>query len=185
MANKVCALCSHDIDTVEEPALLFIGKYGRRYEICPDCEALMDTLVSTEDEAEKTAAAKTVYHHLFEGDEQKSGELITFFRDLLAENSETMTEAKESLEEYEEEERRKKEEALTEKDEVKTEPSEEEFLQSEEKPMKLWVRLVFLLLFLLLGGGALAFGILSSRIAMAVVGGIVILVGIATVFSKD
>lgn len=190
MLLKACALCSCDIEHLEEPAVLFVGKYGRRYEICRDCETLMDTLVSPDSDEARNDAAKSVYHYLFNNDEQKSQELISFFNDLLSEDSAAMLEAQENLEEYEEEEKKKKE-AEDEGDAPVTTPTEEdlpteeEFLADQDKPLKLWAKLLFLLLFALLGGGAIAFGIIKSAVTMIVMGAIVLLVGIATLFSKD
>ena len=109
---KECALCAKNIDHVKEPALLFIGRYGRRYEICLDCEELMDTLVSPDFESERDAAVKKVYGYLFEnGEERVSSEMVNFFKDLLSEDSELMSEAKENLEEYEAEEEKRRLEA--------------------------------------------------------------------------
>ena len=198
MLRKACALCSCDIEHIKEPAILFVGKYGKRYEICFDCESLMDSLVEPKSPEDKTRAEGEIYHYLFEDSEPKSHELVTFFRELLAEGSESMLEAKENLEEYEEEEARLKKEAeeAAEKAMLSAEtaatdavdealPTEDEFLSDTDKPLKLWVKLLFLLLFALLGGGAVAFGILKSTVPMIVIGAIVFLVGVLTLFSKD
>lgn len=196
MGNKECALCSCGIEHIKEPALLFIGKYGRRYEICLDCEKTMDALVSAELPEERDAAVKTVYRHLFEENGQKSPELLNFFNRLLG-DSETMNEARESLEEYEAEEAAKQAEAeaianaaldtaeAAAQDAASDEISEEEFLAEGDKPLKLWVKLLFLALFLALSGVAITFGAIQSNIPMIVIGAIVLLIGVGTLFSKE
>lgn len=197
MGNKECALCSCGIEHIKEPALLFIGKYGRRYEICLDCEKTMDTLVSSETPEERDDAIKTVYHHLFEdGSSQKSPELLNFFNRLLG-DSETMNEARENLEEYEAEEAAKQAEAeaianaaldtaeAAAQDAASDEISEEEFLAQGDKPLKLWVKLLFFTLFLVLSGVAIAFGVVKSNIPMIVIGAVVFLIGVGTLFSKE
>jgi len=195
---KECALCSQNIDHVEEPALLFIGKYGRRYEICLDCEELMDTVVSP-DAVGKEDAVKTVYGYLFNTpDDQKSPELVSFFVKLLDEDSEMMREAQESLSEYEreEEERRRAAEeaaktALEAAEDAAVEahddalPTEEEFIKDETKPVSLGIKLLFMLLFTLLAGGAIAYGVIRSHVLSIVIGAIILILGGFTAFSKD
>ncbi len=201
MSQKICALCTADITVLHEPALLFIGRYGRRYEICKACEDLMDTLVSSEDAATREDAAKTVYHHLFEEGEQKPIELLNFFKDLLSEDSNALLEARENLEDYEEEEEKKRLEAekkaedalsIAEEAAIKATDdsldqgiSEEDFLKDEEKPLSLPMKLLFLVLFLLLGGSAVAYGIFCDSVVMIVLGAIVSLIGLLTLFSKN
>ena len=196
---KECALCAKNIDHVKEPALLFIGRYGRRYEICLDCEELMDTLVSPDFENERDAAVKKVYGYLFEnGEERVSSEMVNFFKELLSEDSELMSEAKENLEEYEAEEEKRRLEAeeaakkaLSAAEDEATDAfdhalsEEEDFIKDETKPISLGVRLLFLLLFTLLAGGAVAYGIIQSNVISIVIGAIVFLLGLVTSFSKN
>ena len=195
---KECALCSQNIDHVKEPALLFIGKYGRRYEICLDCEEVMDTLVNPSFDTEREEAAKKIYGYLFEKtDETVSSEMIGFFRDLLTEDSELMTEARENLEEYNAEEEKKRLEAeeaakkaLLAAEEEMGEAldaviSEEDFIKDETKPLSLGTRLLFFALFTLLAGGAVLYGVLQSNVVSIVIGAIVFLLGTFTSFSKE
>lgn len=183
MQPKACALCSRDIETQTEPAVLFVGKYGRRYEICSACERLMDTFVSGESESERTDAAKRVYGYLFNDGIPKSPELLSFFKELFAEGD-RLDEAKELLSEEE-----STEASVTEAEGVPSQEdealiSEEEFLADREKPTSLVTRLVFLLLFLLLGGGTLFYGIVGGKTLLVVVGAIIALLGTITVFSS-
>ena len=100
---KDCVICSKDIGYLKEPALLFIGKYGKRYEICTECEALMDAFVAPEAGEGKKKAADTLYSLIFEkGAGHKGSELLHFFSDLFNTESETAKEAEESLKEYRE-----------------------------------------------------------------------------------
>ncbi len=187
MLRKVCALCSRDIEESEEPAVLFVGKYGRRYEICANCEGLMDTFVSSEIESDRTGAAKRIYDHLFHEGVPKSAELLDFFKDLFSENG-RLVEAQDLLCEYAEEEAA----ALTDEEDVtpvpaaeeNAIPTEEEFLASDGQSMPVISKILFLLLFLLLGGGTVFYGIVSSTISLIVVGAIVALIGVGMVFSK-
>ncbi|MBQ7364273.1 MAG: hypothetical protein IJW46_01600 [Clostridia bacterium] len=195
---KECTLCAKGIDHIKEPALLFIGKYGRRYEICLECEELMDTLVSGEYESERKNAGKTVYRYLFEREgDPISGEVVSFFKDLLAEGSELMQTAQENLDEYEreEEQRRLEAEEAAKKALLAAEEatavavdeasiSEEEFLKDETEPLSLKVRILFFLLFTLLAAGAVTYGILQSNTVSIVIGAIVFLLGAVSSFSK-
>ena len=189
--SKTCALCSREIEETNEPAVLFVGKYGRRFEVCADCEALMDTLVSGKATDERNAAAKRVYHYLFEDGIPKSRELLDFFKNLFADG--------ESVEESEEGSVENTEEVIdedTEKDideDVEETPapaqtvesceiSEEEFIADKVKPMTLTAKLLFLLLFLALGGGALAYGIMTGAVTMIVFGALIALIASGALF---
>lgn len=184
MERKTCALCALDIEEQNEPAILFVGKYGRRYEICTDCEHLMDTFVSSEDEGKRNEAAKTVYNHLFSEGVPKSMELLEFYKNLFDEG-EGLAEAQKLLREYEEEERAScEEEALTEEEPTANEISEAEFLADREKPLGISVKIFYLFLFLLLGGAAVGYGILQSIVSLIVAGALVALLGIGMLFSK-
>ena len=184
MPQKTCAICGCDIRGVEEPAVLFIGKYGRRYTVCADCEKLMDTFISGEDESEKTAAAKQIYDYLFNSGLPKTPELLAFFKELFT-DSEKLAEAEATLAELEAEESAEEDteeaEAVTStvtSDEEAVIPTEEEFLADREKPMSLFSRILFFLLFLLLGGGAIFYGVVSSMISLTVIGALVALLGL-------
>ena len=63
--------------------------------------------------------------------------------------------------------------------------TEEAFLAEDTKKTSLVTKIVFLLLFLALGGGALAYGIIKPSVFTIVIGAIIILLGIASIFAKD
>ena len=164
---------------------MFVGKYGKRYEICTECEEVMDTFLSGDFESERTAAAKKLYDCLFAENDPKSPELLSFFKDLFSENGKTLLEAQESLREYEEELRESHEEDAPVTPPVDDSlPTEEEFLRDREKPMSIWAKLLLLLLYLLLGGGAIWFGIIRSTVALIVAGSLIALIGVFMSFSK-
>jgi len=186
MNKKTCALCSCDIEGLEEPAVLFVGRYGRRYEICTECENLMDTFVSGDFESERTDAAKRIYDCLFNSGHPKTPELLGFFKELFT-DGERLAEAEAMLAEIEEEEivEEKAEEvtpAVT-SDEAAI-PTEEEFLADREKPMSSFSKILFFFLFLLLGGGAVFYGITSSTVFLTVIGAVIALFGFGALFTK-
>ena len=124
--------------------------------------------------------------------------MVNFFKELLSEDSELMSEAKENLEEYEAEEEKRRLEAeeaakkaLSAAEDEATDAfdhalsEEEDFIKDETKPISLGVRLLFLLLFTLLAGGAVAYGIIQSNVISIVIGAIVFLLGLVTSFSKN
>lgn len=195
---KLCAICSESIEFEKEPALLFVGRSGHRYEICHSCEELMDRFVANENENDRKEAAGKLYDLVFST--KKSLELLTFFKELFTEDSETQLTAEESLKEYREEEEAAREEAeklateaidraeeaaATAMKEAENSFSEEAFLSEGKKKPSVGVKLLFCLLFLLLGGGAIAVGILFDYIFSTVIGVIIALMGVAAVFTKD
>lgn len=190
MPEKICAICGCDIHGVEEPAVLFIGKYGRRYAICADCEVLMDTFVSGENESEKTAAAGKIYEYLFNSGLPKTPELLGFFKELFT-DGERLAEAEALLSEYHEDEEDEKAENSSEEEEAAAPvtkeqaiPTEEEFLADREKSMSSFSKILFFLLFLLLGGGAVFYGVMSSVISLIVTGAVIALLGVGALFAK-
>lgn len=80
---KKCALCSSDIAHLDTPALLFVGKYGKHYEVCTNCETLIDSINAPKEEGGCTLEAINSLYNLVWGDnvEPKSGELLSFFAD--------------------------------------------------------------------------------------------------------
>lgn len=266
-ARPAPALSSGDADASagsslpqREPALLFIGRRGRRYEICPACEEQMDRLLQPKAEADRRNALDYLYRRLFDpAFGQKSGEIVEYFRNLLSDE--------EAFQAAEEAVRQDGEEAGAEREDRKTSVAgawgeavgtadlsdttggilasdgvdgrsrasdgvdgkgcasdgvdddfrisgntddeapvsdnaddespvsgnadeggddlSDDLLSKEPKKTSLGIKLLFLFLFLLVGGGTLAYGILRSSVATIVVGAVVILLGIASVFAKD
>lgn len=207
---KYCAICSAELAESEiktdlpetkgdaqepapeqtpAPALLFIGKYGRKHEICPACEEKMDELLTSESPAGRKDALDYLYTRLFDPEFGKtSGEVIEYFRTLLS-DEEALAEASRNLAESADADAAADTDtdADTESDTEAVEaPAEEEsFLSKEPKKTSLGVKLVFLFLFLLVGGGTLAYGIIRSSVFTIVIGSIIILLGIGSVFAKD
>lgn len=267
---KYCALCSAELAAhpafalssgdanasagsslpQREPALLFIGRRGRRYEICPACEEQMDRLLQPKAEADRRNALDYLYRRLFDpAFGQKSGEIVEYFRNLLSDE--------EAFQAAEEAVRQDGEKAGAEREDRKISVADawgeaagtadlsdttggilasdgvdgrsrasdgvdgkgrasdgvdddfrisdnaddespvsgnadeggddlsDDLLSKEPKKTSLGIKLLFLFLFLLVGGGTLAYGILRSSVATIVVGAVVILLGIASVFAKD
>ena len=277
-AHPAPALSSGDADASagsslpqREPALLFIGRRGRRYEICPACEEQMDRLLQPKAEADRRNALDYLYRRLFDpAFGQKSGEIVEYFRNLLS-DEEAFQAAEEAVrQDGEEETGAEREDRKTSvagawgeaagtadlsdttggilssdgvdgrsrasdgvdgkgrasdgvdgkgcasdgvdddfrisgntddeapvsgntDDESPVSGNADEggddlsddLLSKEPKKTSLGIKLLFLFLFLLVGGGTLAYGILRSSVATIVVGAVVILLGIASVFAKD
>ena len=179
--RKTCALCSRDIEETNEPAVLFVGKYGRRFEVCEECEALMDTLVSDEAGDERNAAAKKVYHYLFADGIPKSRELLDFFKNLFADGESAEAADEDVVDAIEEDTEEEATLAPIETDAL-DEISEEEFIADKVKPMTLTAKLLFLLLFLALGGGAVFYGILSGTVALIVFGALIAVISAGMLF---
>lgn len=267
-AHPAPALSSGDADASagsslpqREPALLFIGRRGRRYEICPACEEQMDRLLQPKAEADRKNALDYLYRRLFDpAFGQKSGEIVEYFRNLLS-DEEAFQAAEEAVrQDGEEETGAEREDRKTSvagawgeavgtadlsdttggilasdgvdgrsrasdgvdgkgrasdgvdddfrisgntDDEAPVSDNaddespvsgnadeggddlSDDLLSKEPKKTSLGIKLLFLFLFLLVGGGTLAYGILRSSVATIVVGAVVILLGIASVFAKD
>lgn len=200
---KQCAICSKNIDDMKEPAILFIGRYGHHYELCPDCEGVMERFIAPEAKGDREAAADILYHRIFdENTGRKSAEMLDYIKALFSENSETLAEAEQSVREYREEAK-----ALEESGDADTDPdsdiaqdaqqsvpalsatddgiTEEEFVALKTPKTPFAIKLVFLFLFLLIGGGAIAYGIIESSVFSVVVGAIITLLGLTSVFAKD
>lgn len=204
---KYCAICSAELAESEsntalpkdeaaeagkkEPALLFIGKYGKKHEICPVCEEKMDELLTSESPEGRKDALDYLYTRLFDPEYGKtSGEVVEYFRGLLSDD-EALAEASRNLKESADADADSIVEADADAEsdngtKAKEASAEEEnFLSKEPKRTSLGVKLVFLFLFLLVGGGTLAYGIVRSSVLTIVVGSIIILLGIGSVFAKD
>lgn len=200
---KQCAVCALSIEHINEPAILFIGRYGYCYELCPECEKAVERFISPESEDDRREAADIVYDRFFRiNTDRKSAELLDYMKSLFNENGSTLAEAQEALRLFKEEselaEEETDEENAAEKNDGKLvnedtptedteedEISEEEFLADTAKKTPLGLKLLFLLLFLAIGGGAIAYGVWQSSTFSTVAGAIVALLGIASVCTKD
>lgn len=193
---KQCAICAQSIEQVKDPAILFIGRYGHHYELCPECEAASERFIEPESENDRKEAADIIYHRFFTvNTDRKSAEMLDYMKSLFDESSKTLEEAREALRLSQEESENDivpsavaeenntpiLSEDTVEEDEI----SEEEFLADTAKKTPIAIKLVFLLLFLAVGGGAVCYGILRASTFAIVAGAIVALLGIASVFTKD
>jgi len=121
--------------------------------------------------------------------------MLDYMKNLFDENGKTLAEAKEALRQSQEETpndvvpsadaEENNTPIITEDANEEDEISEEEFLADTAKKTPLVIKLLFSLLFLAVGGGAIAYGILRSSTFAIVAGAIVALLGIASVFTKD
>ena len=197
---KQCAICSQSIEAVENPAILFIGRWGHQYELCPKCEAVTERFIEPASPEDKKEAADIIYHRFFEvSNGRKSAELLDYMKSLFDESSQTLEEAREALRLSQEDDttdivpsanaEENNTPQTTEDTPVSSseenEISEEEFLASDAKKTPMGIKLVFLLLFLAIGGGAIGYGILRDSVFPIVSGAIVALLGITSVFTKD
>ena len=199
---KQCAICAQSIEEVKDPAILFIGRYGHHYELCPICEAASERFIEPQTANDRQEAADIIYHRFFKlNTEYKSAEMLDYMKSLFDESGQTLAEAREALRlSQEEEENTVVPSADAEENNISTIPedtleptfndeedeiSEEKFLADTAKKTPLAIKLVFLLIFLAIGGGAVAYGIFHTSTFTIVAGAIVALLGITSVFSKD
>lgn len=61
----------------------------------------------------------------------------------------------------------------------------DDYVSQEPKKTSLAIRIIFFFIFLLIGGSVLAYGIMYKTVSTIVIGAIVLLIGIASVFMKD
>ena len=108
---KVCAICNRRFEA-EDPAVLYVGKYGNARVLCEDCEALLDA-ASDEGDLELRAQAREALAELSR--RMDDPEAMAVLRDVLdgklsaEETEEDITDElafKESIEEEEEEEKK-------------------------------------------------------------------------------
>jgi len=193
---KQCAICAQSIEHIQDPAILFIGCFGHPYELCPECEAASERFIEPKSEDDRKEAADIIYHRFFTvNTDRKSAEMLDYMKNLFDENGKTLAEAKEALRQSQEETpndvvpsadaEENNTPIITEDANEEDEISEEEFLADTAKKTPLVIKLLFSLLFLAVGGGAIAYGILRSSTFAIVAGAIVALLGIASVFTKD
>lgn len=193
---KQCAICAQSIDEVKDPAILFIGRLGHPYEICPECEAASERFIDPKTESDRKEAADIIYHRFFTlNTDRKSGEMLDYMKNLFDEGGKTLAEAREALrlsQEDDENDVVPSAEAEENNTPISTEDasedeeiSEEEFLADTAKKTPIAAKLAFLLLFLALGAGAVAYGIWRSSTFAIVSGAIVAFLGITSVFTKD
>lgn len=193
---KQCAICAQSIDAVKDPAILFIGRLGHPYELCPECEAATERFIDPKTESDRKEAADIIYHRFFKvNTDRKSGEMLDYMKNLFDEGGKTLAEAKEALrlsQEDHENDVVPSAEAEENNTPISTEDtgedeeiSEEEFLADTAKKTPLAVKLLFLLFFLAIGGGAICYGILRDSTFAIVSGAIVALLGLTSVFTKD
>ena len=193
---KQCAICAQSIENIQDPAILFIGRLGHHYELCPECEAATERFIEPKTEEDRREAADIIYHRFFKvNTDRKSAEILDYMKSLFDESGSTLAEAREALRLSQEEcdadvvpsataEENNPSaplENIPEEDEI----SEEEFLADTAKKTPIAVKLVFLLLFLALGGGAIAYGILQPSTFAIVAGAVVAFLGVTSVFTKD
>lgn len=197
---KQCAICAQSIDHVKDPAILFIGRYGHHYELCPECEAASERFIEPKTETDRKEAADIIYHRFFTvNTDRKNAEILDYMKNLFDEGGKTLAEAREALRLSQEESEtdvvpsadaeENNIQTLTEnnenENEVEEEISEEEFLSESIQKTPLAFKLIFLFLFLAVGGGAVAYGILRSSTFAIVSGAIVAFLGLASVCTKD
>lgn len=199
---KQCAICAQSIEHIKDPAILFIGRWGHQYELCPECEAASERFIEPKSENDRKEAADIIYHRFFTvNTDRKSAEMLDYMKSLFDESGKTLEEAREALRlSQEESENDIVPSAVAEENntpilpedtpsfslhEEEDEISEEEFLADTAKKTPIAIKLVFLLLFLAVGGGAVCYGILRTSTFAIVAGAIVALLGIASVFTKD
>ena len=199
---KQCAICAQSIEHVQDPAILFIGRLGHHYELCPECEAATERFIEPKTEEDRREAADIIYHRFFKvNTDRKSAEILDYMKSLFDESGSTLAEAREALRLSQEEcdadvvpsataEENNPSAPLENTPEIDeideiSEISEEEFLADTAKKTPIAVKLVFLLLFLALGGGAIAYGILRSSTFAIVAGAVAAFLGVASVFTKD
>ena len=189
---KQCAICSLSIEKIEEPAILFIGRLGHPYEICPECEAAVERFITPKSDEDRRQAADIVYDRYFRiNTGYKGSEMLQYMKSLFDENGETLAEAQEALRQYHEETSESENAApvediptvpiIDEEDEM----SEEEYLADTAKKTSWAVKIIFLLLFLAIGGGAIVYGILRSSTFAIVSGALIALLGLASIVTKD
>ena len=77
-----CTICKAMIE-IEDPAILYVNGAGAAKEICPACEALINTVAESEDTAEIRAAMDTLQAHLQSSRDIRAMAIIT---ELLKEN---------------------------------------------------------------------------------------------------
>ena len=198
---KQCAICAQSNEGVKDPAILFIGRYGHHYELCPECEAATERFIDPKSETDRKEAADIIYHRFFTvNTDRKSAELIDYMRSLFDESGKTLEEAREALR-YSQEESQDDIVPSAEAEENNTpisaedppfplsdngdEISEEEFLADTSKKTPLVTKLLYLLLFLAIGGSAIFYGAMQNNTFALVAGAIVAFLGLTSVFTKD
>ena len=199
---KQCAICAQSIEKIKDPAILFIGRYGHHYELCPECEAASERFIEPKSAEDRKEAADIIYHRFFTVNTgYKSAEMLDYMKALFDENGKTLSEAQEALRLSQEEAQNNvvpsadaeennmlppsEETPLSFFDNEEDEISEEEFLADVAPKTPLAIKLAFLLVFLAVGGGAIAYGILRDSTFSIVAGAIVALLGLSSVYSKD
>ena len=193
---KQCAICAQSIENIQDPAILFIGRLGHHYELCPECEAATERFIEPKTEEDRREAADIIYHRFFKvNTDRKSEEILDYMKSLFDESGSTLAEAREALRLSQEEcdadvvpsatAEENNPSAPLENTPEEDEISEEEFLADTAKKTPIAVKLVFLLLFLALGGGAIAYGILQPSTFAIVAGAVVAFLGVTSVFTKD
>ena len=193
---KQCAICAQSIENIQDPAILFIGRLGHHYELCPECEAATERFIEPKTEEDRREAADIIYHRFFKvNTDRKSEEILDYMKSLFDESGSTLAEAREALRLSQEEcdadvvpsatAEENNPSAPLENTPEEDEISEEEFLADTAKKTPIAVKLVFLLLFLALGGGAIAYGILQPSTFAIVAGAVAAFLGVASVFTKD
>ena len=193
---KQCAICAQSIENIQDPAILFIGRLGHHYELCPECEAATERFIEPKTEEDRREAADIIYHRFFKvNTDRKSEEILDYMKSLFDESGSTLAEAREALRLSQEEcdadvvpsatAEENNPSAPLENNPEEDEISEEEFLADTAKKTPIAVKLVFLLLFLALGGGAIAYGILQPSTFAIVAGAVVAFLGVTSVFTKD
>ena len=193
---KQCAICAQSIENIQDPAILFIGRLGHHYELCPECEAATERFIEPKTEEDRREAADIIYHRFFKvNTDRKSAEILDYMKSLFDESGSTLAEAREALRLSQEEcdadvvpsatAEENNPSAPLENTPKEDEISEEEFLADTAKKTPIAVKLVFLLLFLALGGGAIAYGILQPSTFAIVAGAVVAFLGVTSVFTKD
>lgn len=193
---KQCAICAQSIENIQDPAILFIGRLGHHYELCPECEAATERFIEPKTEEDRREAADIIYHRFFKvNTDRKSAEILDYMKSLFDESGSTLAEAREALRLSQEEcdadvvpsatAEENNPSAPLENTPEEDEISEEEFLADTAKKTPIAVKLVFLLLFLALGGGAIAYGILQPSTFAIVAGAVVAFLGVTSVFTKD
>lgn len=208
---KTCSICGKPLEEEKEYAVLLIGRYGTVYQICEQCEENTDALASRQNDEARKSAADYMYKKVFE---EKNGrcspEVVDYLNELIKGDESTISEAidavnSEGAAEEDEEgaggEDSEKSKAVPSDgtdtndkdpgqdalDAIASDSDEDDggYISEEPKKTSLAVRIIFLLIFLLIGAGVLAYGIMQSAVSTIVIGVVVLLIGVASVFIKD
>ncbi len=161
---KTCSVCNTDITDIKDPALLFIGRYGYKFEICSACEEYMDNLVSPETEDAEKDAVEYFYAKLFDNKNGKCHpDVIKYIASIVQNDEAAIEEAAAAIEEAENP-------PENDGEAEKNEQGEDDEGLIEEAPTPLSAKIIALVISLLICGAVIFYGIKFSYILSTIVG---------------